>query len=1348
MKHLRFYLLFLCSLLCTNHAYSQFFRQLGLNDGLSNLSVLSISQDKLGRMWFGTNQGINIYDGSTIHNSSYYKNIYKNWELLEGRITDIVSDKWGNVFYRNSGNLMKYNVEKDEFTQIPLSHLIRTLCILNDTLHFTVADSLFMYDTFQDSVCFKEKLQSSFVLSLAQNGKKLYYGTKQGLYVKEGQDTKRFLDNISVNNLFVSSLGELWIGTVNDGLYRLNTQGNLTKETLSETRVISEQIRQITEDAHHNIWFGTYKGLQVYNSETDTYKTYTSQPLSGSISHNSIFSVYFDDAQGLWIGSYYGGVNYLDYYTNLFSYYPYSDYPFHQSLNHKIVGSLVENNDHNLWIATEGGGINRYNRTTRQYTYLTAEQPNSILSNTIKSMAYDKERDCLYIGTHLGGLSRYDVKHNKIYNYLTDAKHKTGPNSVIYKCIFSNNYLYVTAKNGFWKLDPRTDEFELVGKNSIYQEFEISDGYAWISVGYTMYRINLSDYTEVIPVIRETELRHKGFINQIKRSHDGLIYVATSGSGLYVFNQHMHLLHNYTVDNSNLLSNQCFNLIETHDKNILINGNRGLSLLMPESGQFYNIELHNKEKNEFAQSVEGDMLIASDSTIFISGIHGMISFKESDIMKQVEMKQKLHFSKILINNHLVHPSDENRILCKAVPFTSSIDLAYDQNNITVYFSNPFYSTMNNQSYYYKLEGFDTEWIPTDQHKITYTDLSAGTYTLKLCIHSLKSEINENEITLKLVIHRPWFLAWWAIVFYVLIISYVVYRFWKISLSRKLLALSLQKEKEEKERTEDLNRMKLNFFTNISHDFRTPLTLIIGQIEIMLQHDNISSYCKKKLLNIHRNASHMRLLITELLYFRKQEQGFLTLRVERVNAVNLVKSVYVNFAEMAQKRKIHYSFLNVEDTIDLWVDPVQMQKVIYNLISNAFKYTQNGHDITIAVNKCSSAVEIVVEDTGCGIPNDVIPHIFEHFYQVEDNSKKEILGTGIGLALVKGIVESHHGSVMVDSTEGKGSKFTVVLKKGNVHFTNDELKHDSYWGSSDIQDLSDSLKSELMYNPPINENINTDVEISQNDIEEQVDADLPKLLVVEDDIDTMRMLEEIFSPSYRVYTAMDGQMGFDKAMEIHPDLIVSDVMMPVLSGKDMCYRIKNCLDLAFVPVVLLTAQSSEDNIIKGYIFGADEYITKPFNVTLLLIKCKKLIENRQNLINAVRENKVTSLARLSSTSNGTLYSNTDQDFLDRTIKVIKANFTNPNFTMNVLASELNMARSRMYACVKEATGLTPNELVLKLKFEEALRMLKEEPSYNISEIAYQLGYNSPHYFTRSFKAFYGITPTAYKMNINS
>lgn len=482
--------------------------------------------------------------------------------------------------------------------------------------------------------------------------------------------------------------------------------------------------------------------------------------------------------------------------------------------------------------------------------------------------------------------------------------------------------------------------------------------------------------------------------------------------------------------------------------------------------------------------------------------------------------------------------------------------------------------------------------------------------------------------------------------------------------------------------------------------------------------------------IYRNAINLRLLITELLDFRKQEQGFMKLRVERVETVAFVKDIYRLFADFARKKNIEYVFEDTGEAIDLWFDPVQMQKVVFNLLSNAFKYTPEGKSIKVSVRRQQRMVEIAVADTGCGISPENKQKIFERFYQVGEYSRKGIMGSGIGLALLKGIVDAHKGEIKVDSVPGEGSTFRICLPVGNGHFTREELEYEKTVKA--FSNREDMFKDEIAL-------LNDRMEKSEAEPDgvEDKNEGMPRVLLVEDDEEVLEMLVSIFSPTYTVYKATDGKTGFEMAQQWHPDIVVSDVMMPVMSGKEMCYKIKNCLELAYMPVVLLTAQTSEDCTIEGYMFGADDYITKPFNVKLLLTRCGNLLRNRKKLLGKVAQAEVKEVPGTGSLNVA------DQELLDKATEIIKRNFSNPEFDMNMLASKLGMGRSKMFVRLKEVVGLTPNEFTLKLKLEEALRLLQEAPQYNISEISYQLGFASPRYFSRCFKDFYGVSPQTYR-----
>ena len=1283
-------------------------------------------------MWFGTNEGVNIYDGEQIHQcKSYVVGQSQQVKLMNGAINQIVGDSLGNIYMRNNHALLRYDIRKEKLEEIRSSG-VSSLASINRKIWCAMGDSLFKYDCNRDSLYFFRKLNTSTVWCLEQQGEKLWIGTNKGLYVLVKDSVKCVLPEVEIFRLFVSSHNELWIASRMKGLYRINREGQIRKAEYSSTRVVSEQIRGFVEDDEQNIWFGTFDGLQVYNPYSDTYSVYRPSYALGALEHQSVFSLYKDNQGTIWIGTYYGGVNYFNQSKDVFQYYPYEKIS-KGGLSFPIVGEMVEDKEHDLWICTDGGGVNCLNRKSKTFTYYMASGGNSIIHNNVKSITYDKKRDHIYIGTYTGGLSRYDRKSGKFHNYLEEfEKTGKGPGQIIYHVLFNDGWLYVSARNGLWKMNPDTNEFQILDNEKLFLTFEIDKrGYIWLTTGFELYKIKV-DGGKRLEVKQITERKAK--ITKIMEASDGTIYISTLGNGVYVYNYDKEKWSHHTVKSDNLLSDFCYNIIETPNNNILLSSDKGLSIYSSFNHSIYSIELG--LRGGISAVTEGcGLWAATDGQIYIGGVDGMISFREEDLYVENEIAPRLYFSELLINDVRIEPGDGSEILEEALPFTGKLDLSYKENNLAILFSSSNYvEHERNMRFFYKLEGFDEDWKSIEQLRLKYTNLPSGIYVLK--VRELKNKMQGgeyNEIALTIKIHRPWFATWGAFVFYFIIVSLIMYGIWRVIAKRRALSLSLVREKEEKMRIEEMNKMKLRFFTNISHEFRTPLTLIIGQIEMMLQMEKMSSAVTKRLQAVYRNAMNLRILITELLDFRKQEQGFMKLKVECVDVVPFIKDIYRSFAELARRKDITFTFESTEEKIDLWLDPLQMQKVLFNLLSNAFKYTPESGNIKITVKRIRQMVEIAVTDTGCGIPNEALSKIFERFYRGDEVFPDAVQGSGIGLAFTKAMIEAHKGTIKVESVWNEGSCFKIELLTGNSHFTKEELEHGrnilSSFDWTDVLKVEDLLLQEKQ----------TDL-VSSDIVKKESETELegkPVILLVEDSEEVMELLVSIFSSVYIVYKADNGQAGYEQALNIHPDIVVSDVMMPVMSGKEMCYKIKNCLELAYVPVVLLTAQTSDEHIIEGYMFGADAYITKPFNVKLLLACCSNLLKSRRTLLDKVtRKEKV-----LSQETRGLSVS--DQKILDTATDIIKRNFDNSDFDMNMLASELSMGRSKMFARIKEVTGLTPNEFALKLKLEEALRMLQEEPQYNISEISYSLGFTSPRYFSRCFKAFYGVPPLTYR-----
>ncbi len=1320
---------------CVFNVHAQYFKNLGMKDGLSNPSVLAIYQDTLGRMWFGTREGVNIYDGKQI--KDFKTSIVRKQKVYDHyfpgtEVDRIVGDANGDVFMRVERSLVKYDIRKETFYTLRESN-VGAVTSCRGEIWCTIRDSLFRYDPDVETLCFIRKFPFSGITCILLSDQKLWVGTVHGLYLFEKDVMKTILPNVEIFRIFESSRHELWIASRMRGLYSIKRDGILRKMPNSKDHVISNQIREFVEDEQQNIWFGTFEGLQVYNPYTDTFRSFSTESRPGSLSHSSVFSLYKDWQGTIWIGTYYGGVNYFNQSKDIFLYYAYNEERT-DCLNYPFVGDMLEDHERNLWICTDGGGINCLNRKTGKFTYYTASHVNSILHNNVKTIAYDEKRGYLYIGTYTGGMSRYDQKAKKFYNYMVDGTtKKRGPDEIICHMIFRNDKLYVSARNGLWVLDPDTDQFELLNNEDLFLTFDIdSKDNVWLATRTDLFRMSL----QTPSVLKRFELDSLGIkcrVTKILESTDGLVYIATLGNGLRVYDYSSDKLTAYTMETNDLLSNYCYNLAVSPRDNLLITSDKGVSLFSPLTKSIHSIKLGLKGGISAISDGCG-IFVSRDEQIFIGGVDGMAAFREEDLYMDRDDKDEFYFSDLYIDNVRIYPEDETGILKNSLPFTHKLKLSAKQNNLIVNFSSSNYvDILKNTWYQYKLDGFDDDWIPITETSLRYTNLPPGHYVLRvremgylLNMHESK----EKEIALDLVITTPWYNTIGAWLFYIAFVIMAVYWIWKVKMTRKILSLSLANEKIEKERIEEVNQMKLRFFTNISHEFRTPLTLIIGQIETLLQLDKFPLSVQRRLLRVHKNAMHLRYLITELLDFRKQEQGFLKLKVERVDMVGFVREVYQSFDDYAKRKKIEYVFEHVDKSIDVWFDPAQMQKVIFNLLSNAFKYTVEGDSIKVGIRKLQQTVEIMVMDSGCGISKEFLSNIFDRFYQVNNDISASMTGTGIGLALVKGIIDLHKGNIEVDSELDKGSVFKVYLPLGNKHFTPEELEHEKIGYAAPIWDAMTAI----------------DEEVEKETIEKEEKplvpgTEKPTILLVEDDAEILEMLEGIFLPTYNVYKADNGEEGFNRVCQLQPDIVVSDVMMPVMSGKEMCYKMKNSVELSYIPIVLLTAQDSVEHMIEGYMFGADDYITKPFHVQLLLARCNNLVKGRKALLKKSVLGEEQDSAALSDGLNSE-----DRRLIEKVVRIIKDNFDNPDFDMNTLATEINMGRSRMFARLKEATGLTPNEFTLKLKLEEATRILREEPEYNITEISYRLGFSSLRYFSRCFKTFYGVTPQNYKKKL--
>ena len=1316
----------------TNH----YFKHLGVSDGLSQVCIPSIYQDELGAVWLGTTEGLNRYNGKDV---KVFQPSESNHGLTNNEINELCGDKNGRMYIRSGNDLIKLDIYTEQFTCLRQKGVYGLFC-KKDTLWVSCADGIYYYTGQGTELTFFARVQKGFVgRALYVDKETVWVVTRKYLVAISREDPLRqeiLLTLDKGNCILGDSSGNIWVGAWN-GLYRISpnreTTAYVSHSGMGE--LSDNQVRCVLEDDFKHIWVGTFKGIDCYDPITDTWSHYTRYgSSSNSLSHTSILSLHKDMQGNIWVGTYYGGVNVFNPDKNNHSFYCAE--PLREDcLSFPVVGKMTEDSAGNVWICTEGGGLNCYHGDTgvfSRYMYQKGDQ-GTLGSNNVKSVFYRKENNRLYAGTHIGGLFVLDLKSNKGHT----LHHVTGdpaslPHEIVNDIQEYKDGIAMLTQGGPVFFDPVTEKFspltddpsvqKLISREYAFETFLIdSRQRMWLAVGGGgIVCVNLSS-SKVTQYLADSE-KDTLTVGRYKTVHifednKGDIYFSTIGAGIFKYQEKQDTFKSYGTTNGVLPSNYCYYICESaRDNCLLVLHGKGLSIFDREK------EVTEETYHLFRQTYNlGSALYRSkNGIIYISGTNGLAMFQERSFYES-QVKSFLNFDKLFIFNDEIAPGDESGILTEILAKTSDIFLSYQQNNVTVEFATFNYNSDRNRLFEYYLDGFDKVWTQTSGTTVTYTNLPPGDYTLKVRSMENKESLKD-AICLNIHVSAPFYATIWAYLFYVLCLTALMVAFVRFKTRQAALRSSLEFERKEKERIEELNQVKLRFFTNISHEFRTPLTLILGQIEVLMQMD-LGTTIYNRIQRIYKNAWHMRNLISELLDFRKQEQGYLKLRVEEQNLVTFTRQIYMCFYEYAQKKEITYRFDSVEETISVWFDPIQLQKVIFNLLSNAFKYTPNKGSIRVEVRMLASQAIVSVCDTGVGIPEEHISKIFERFYQT-DNSSSFTLGTGIGLALAKGIMNMHHGKIDVESTVGKGTKFTLSLPLGNRHFSDEEM--------ATVESRESVIISEAVPMLPFEQIM--DVEEEKTKVQENIkEEDKPIILLVDDNEELLSMLEDLFLPIYKVYIAHDGREGLEMARQIQPDLIISDVMMPEMSGKELCYKIKTNVKLSHISVVLLTAQTSVEYVVEGLMFGADDYVTKPFNVKVLIARCNNLIKNKKRLIahyagKTITESPVTEAIN-----------ERDKELLAKCVNIIKENFENPAFDVTALASELCVGRSKLYMQFKQMTGLTPNEFILKIKLDEAMSLLKNHPELNISEISIRLGFSSPRYFSKSFKAFFGVAP---------
>ena len=1344
--------IFVLLLFClTQKTLPIYFRHIGVTDGLSQTSIMSIYQDELGRMWFGSEEGISLYDGKKIIAFKHSEDSIISQMVPIGNMSfPITGDRNGNVYIRSDNKLLHYDIKNEQFSILKNENVTTVYCKENITI-FASSDTIYTWSNDEKSfaMLLKTNLMNHTIQKLFIDSKKrLWIGTNNGLFfLNDNNDLEQVITDENIFELFEDSKSNLWIATRFTGMYKQSPNGVLTKfvhDPDKPNTVAHNQIRSFAEDNYGNLWIGTFRGLCKYNPLTDIFTIYERDNLPGALNHSSIFSTYKDEQGTIWAGTYYSGVHYFNPETDCFTLYS-PDIRRNDCLSHFFVGKMTEDKTGNLWICTEGGGLNYFDRKNKTFKhFLSDRNKNSISHNNLKCITYSSKRDKLYIGTHTGGMLSYDIKKNIFFN-LRDERpdlHREIGDIIAGVMIYKEDYLIIQSNRWIFKYDLINEKLSPLAENSpvsiqnglLYVD---SKDYLWLENGSKIIKINMEDHNDAT-VFNKSEHGFGAFsVSCIFEDYKGNIFFGTSGSGLYQYDNISDTFISYKAEQNQLLSNYCYDIAQTEQNEIVISGDKGLSILNTERNTLKTIDLNTLLLSGINKG--NGLYVCSNGEIFVGGISGMTSFFEQEALS-VKKDYDLFFSTLSVNDEIIKPNDKTKILTQALPFTEKIVLSHKQNSFTISFtSNNYADKFENNRYEHKLEGFDDRWI--SDNNIVYTKISPGKYKLIVRERNTESGITPKMITMDIAVRYAWYDNPLAYLVYFGLAYIIFLTFLRMRNIRLHLRNSLKAEREEKEHIEKLNLEKLQFFANISHEFHTPLTLIIVQLERLLNSNSLSPFIYNKLLKINKQAIHLQYLISELLDFRKLEQGHVKLKVSELDIVSFVNEIYFSFYELSTVHNIKYTFstsgYNTEsepEKILCWYDPKQLQKVFYNLISNAFKYTKPNGYIEVLIIEEADSVVIKIIDNGIGIEKEDLDKIFDRFYQAS-NSLSGVTkspSTGIGLAVVNNIIKLHQATISVESKPSYGSLFTVTLKKGNNHFSAEDIADNSDVIHMPV--IIDKLKEQNLTENEHDTAVHKSAEKDSMSINESGE-EKSTVLLIEDNEELLKILTDIFDDIYNIFTAKNGKEGLKIAREEKPDLIISDIMMPEMSGTEMCIALKNDFEICHIPVILLTALSSVEHSIYGLQHGADDYMSKPFNEKILITRSNNLIRNRLIIKNKFSNNMDFDAQSISNNP-------IDQKFLDTINRIIENNFDNPEFNINNLAFELNVSRSSLYSKFESLTGMTPNDYVLQRKLKKASDLLKTN-NLNISEISDTLAFGSARYFSRCFKKQFGMSPADYR-----
>lgn len=1326
------------------------FDKLSVKHGLSQVSVLSIFRDSHGYLWFGTRDGLNRYDGlafkvfrSNGKANSISNNFIRSMDEDANGLLWIGTEGGLNSFDQSTGIFKTYSSDLNNPDAISNNRVLSVLCASNGDIWVGTENGLnlkkrnsnrfikFFLDNNGAQV-----LSDNHIYSLFEDkAHNIWIGTRFGGLYRYEPAINRFTgyghdpaDTSTISSSFITSIAEdrtgaIWVGTSN-GLNVISLNGSIrhVKHQPNDQNSLSNDfIRSLAFDHSGNLWIATYKGLNYLDISRRKFQVYEKENWnSRSLSDNSIRSLLYDKNGFLWIGTYFGGINIVNPASSSFLLVgasPSND----NSLSNYAIGSMAEDKSGNVWIGSEGGGLFYYDKKSQKVETISSFNGKTLNLYTIKSLLVDSKGN-LWVGTYLNGLFLLDHHSRKLTRFTsTEGPGAIRDNTVLALREDQWGNVWIGTDAGLNKYDPKTRLLSDVNLNndptheepSIACLFEDTMNNLWIGTK-THGLIRYSNGT----IISYTHIpNHKASLSSnavysIREDLNKNLWIGTYGGGLNLMNREKGTFKKLSQKDG-LLNEIVYGIQEDHRNNLWITTPAGISRYDQVSGTFRNYTPGNSIPID--ELNENSLLRHSSGLIFIGGLKGLLMFHPQKITEN-RIEPKLVFHNLKVFSKSILPGDETQLLKASLDKTTSIELSHDQNVFTIEYGAFSYPNTGTNRYAYILEGFDREWNFTGPvTSATYTNLDAGSYIFKVRVANGNGLWSGNIKTLKInKLPPPWKTTWAYLAYACLgvLLFWVVRKYLMVNLQ---LENKLELEKLEKKQIEKLTQMKLDFFTNISHDFRTPLTLIHSPLDDMIRKTR-DAELQKGLISIKRNSGFMLRLINQLMYFRKIENENTPLNVIKCAITPFVRDIMGSFQDLAVSRRIHFSIHSEITEQKLLIDKEKIEKVLYNILSNAFKYTPDGGEISVTVQLASVAhehsqslqyVEVSIKNSGMGIAETDLKNIFNRFYQT-DNQNHNHYSTGIGLSIAKDLVELHQGYLKAKSEYGHYAEFLIGIPV------------DGSYSRDDRAGIVPRATGE--------------VNKKWSGRNEALPSGNYSLLIVEDNLELRSFLEDKFKGDFSVVTAGNGEEALISIANALPSIIISDILMPRMSGLELAKIVKSDKRTCHIPVLLLTEKGTATTEIDSYRVGADDFISKPFNLDLLRHKISNLISSKEKLREHSRKEVLLKDNQVNSGSS-------DHRFLQRFSDYLRLNIADPELSISKAGHDLGLSRVHLYRKVKAVSGKSPIEFIRDFRLSVAAKLL-EQNNLNVNEICDEVGFQDLGYFRKCFKQKYGVTPKDY------